>query len=112
MEKAIDANIDGVVLDALVTGAATGRGNFEVSIKLLDLLFWVFTKKSVLEKCLWIFYKMIYNGLLPDVENCNRILKLLRDRGMMNGTKEFYSVMVVCGVRPTIVTYNTMLDSF
>ncbi|KAL0372665.1 UNVERIFIED_CONTAM: hypothetical protein Scaly_0948100 [Sesamum calycinum] len=55
---------------------------------------------------------MVRNGFLPDVKNCNRILRLLRDRDLVGKAREVYEMMGPFGIKPTIVTYNTMLDSF
>ncbi|KAH6822468.1 origin recognition complex subunit 4 [Perilla frutescens var. hirtella] len=107
VERVIDVNMEGVV-DVLIDGFS----NYEVSLKILDLILWVCTKKSDVERCLWVFDSMVKNGFLPDVKNCNRILRVLRDRDSDGKAIEFYELMGQFGIKPSIVTYNTMLDVF
>ncbi|KAF8394005.1 hypothetical protein HHK36_020207 [Tetracentron sinense] len=107
MERAISVDLHGIV-DVLVDGYVSS----EASIKLLDLLLWIYTKGSMIELCLSTFGKMVHNGFSPDVKNCNRILRVLRDRNLVTKGREFYEAMGEFGIGPTIVTYNTLLDSF
>ncbi|KAF5948161.1 hypothetical protein HYC85_014118 [Camellia sinensis] len=107
MERVISVDLHGIV-DVLIDGYV----NAEVSIKLLDLLLWLYTKESMVEQCLLIFDKMVRNGFLPDVKNCNRILRMLRDKDLVGKTREVYQLMGMFGIKPSILTYNTLLDSF
>lgn len=107
MERVISVDMHGIV-DVLIGEYVFAK----VSIKLLDLLLWVYTKKWLVEECLSIFDKMIQNGLLPDVNNCNRVLRILRDKHLATKAKQVYRMMGEAGIKPTIVTYNIMLDSF
>lgn len=107
VERVVCVNMHGIV-DVLVDGYVGS----EVSVKLLDLLLWVYTKKSMIEQCLLVFDKMMRNGFLPDVKNCNRILRMLRDRHFVAKAREVYRMMGENGIKPTIVTYNTLLDSY
>ena len=50
------------IVDVLVDGYV----GYEVSVKLLNLLLWVYMKKSMIEQCLLVFDKMIANGLLSE----------------------------------------------
>ncbi|KAG6489183.1 hypothetical protein ZIOFF_050443 [Zingiber officinale] len=58
------------------------------------------------------FYKMVARGFIPDVKNCNRILRNLRGTRQWSQVRAVYKEMVNSGIQLTIVTYNTMLDSF
>lgn len=107
MERVVLADMCGIA-DVLI-----GKHlNSDISTNLLDLLLWIYTKKSMLEQCLSVFDKMLRNGLLPNVKNCNRILRMLRDKNLIEKAREVYRAMEEYGIKPTIVTYNTMLDSF
>ncbi|CAA2973060.1 Hypothetical predicted protein [Olea europaea subsp. europaea] len=55
---------------------------------------------------------MVGSRFLPDVKNCNRTLRILRDRNLVGKAREVYGMMGDIGIEPTIVTYNTMLDLF
>nr|CAN69810.1 hypothetical protein VITISV_043106 [Vitis vinifera] len=107
MERVINANMHRIV-DVLIGGCVSS----EVSVKILDLLIWVYSKKSMVEQCLSVFDKMIKSRLSPDVKNCNRILRILRDKDLMSKAVEVYRTMGEFGIKPTIVTYNTLLDSY
>ncbi|CAI9785410.1 unnamed protein product [Fraxinus pennsylvanica] len=106
-ERAISVNLH-CVADVLVDGYL----KYDVSVKLLDLLLWVYSKKSDLKHCLVVFDKMVRSRFLPDVKNCNRILRILRDRNLVGNAREVYGMMGDIGIKSTIVTYNTMLDLF
>lgn len=108
VERAIDVNMEDVVVDVLIDGYS----NYAISVKVLDLILWVCTKKSGVERCLLVFDKMVKNGFLPDAKNCNRILRVLRDRDLHGKAIELYELMGQFGIEPTIVTYNTMMDIF
>ncbi|KAK9276291.1 hypothetical protein L1049_005822 [Liquidambar formosana] len=107
MERVISVNMHGIV-EVLIYG----NSSFEVSVKLLNFLLWVYTKKLMIQQCLSTFDKMIRNGLLPDVKNCNRILRILRDKDLVGKAREVYKKMGEFGIKPTIVTYNTLLDLY
>jgi hypothetical protein len=47
--------------------------------KLLDLLLWIYTKERLIEDSVALFYRMIHVGIMPSIQNCNRVLKVLRD---------------------------------
>lgn len=66
----------------------------------------------MIQPFLFIFNKMIRIGSLPDVKNCNRMLRIFRDRDLVTKAREVYKMMDECGVMPTIVTYNTLLDAY
>ena len=66
----------------------------------------------MIEKYLWVFEKMIQSRLVPNLKNCNRILRILRDKNLLNKAKEVYRIMGQLRIKLTIVSYNTMLDSF
>ena len=83
VERVISVDMHGIV-DVSVDEYV----GYEVSVKLLNLLLWVYTKKSMIEQCLLVFDKMIANGLLLDVKNCNRILRILRDRNLVTKARE------------------------
>nr|CAD1831443.1 unnamed protein product [Ananas comosus var. bracteatus] len=87
-ERALRLGLHSVVDFLLLlvgSGGAEFRFEFAVSdataAKLLDLLLWVYTKCSMAERAVSAFYKMAAHGLSPDVRNCNRILRALRDAG-------------------------------
>ncbi|CAN8235139.1 unnamed protein product [Cochlearia groenlandica] len=42
----------------------------KIACKVMNLLLWVYTKKSMVEQCLFSFEKMIRKGSLPSVRNC------------------------------------------
>ncbi|KAL5726876.1 hypothetical protein ACHQM5_000124 [Ranunculus cassubicifolius] len=107
MEKIVGNDLHGIV-DYLSGGYVKP----EASIKLLDLLLWIYTKNSMVELCLSTFNRMIEKGLSPDVRNCNRILTVLRDRDLGRKAREIYTVMSTSGIQATVVTYNILLDSF
>ncbi|KAL0910455.1 hypothetical protein M5K25_021440 [Dendrobium thyrsiflorum] len=86
--------------------------NSDVTIKLLNLLLWMYTKCSMVERAMSTFRKMMDNGFLPEIKNCNRILRVLRDGNMWSDVRAVYQEMVKAGVQPTIVTYNTILDCY
>ena len=44
-------------------------------------------------QCLLVFDKMIANGLLSDVKNCNKILRILRDRNLVTKAREVYRMI-------------------
>ncbi|KAF3606497.1 hypothetical protein DY000_02046240 [Brassica cretica] len=82
-----------------------------IACKTLDLLLWVYTNKSMVKHCLLCFEKMITKGFSPSVRICNLVLRLLRDKQMVNEAQEVYRTMVGHGIKPTVVTVNTMLDT-
>ncbi|WRX13638.1 hypothetical protein QQP08_006125 [Theobroma cacao] len=88
MEKAITFRMHGI--DDVLIG---GYLKLEVSVKLLNLLLWIYSKKLMVEQCLWLFYKMVRNWMLPDVKNSNRILKILGDKSLVAKAREVYSMM-------------------
>ena len=92
MEKVVSVKMENGVIDVVSSSEVSMP-----SVKLiLDLLLWIYVKKSLLEKCLLVFYKMVSKGLLPDVKNCNRVLRLLRDRdNNIDVAREVYNVMVI-----------------
>ena len=51
----------------------------DVFPKLLDLLLWIYTKERLIEDSVALFYRMIHVGIMPSIQNCNRVLKVLRD---------------------------------
>lgn len=106
-EWAVSLNLLGVV-DVLMDECISP----DVLVKLLDLVLWIYTKKSMVELALSTFYKMGRNGFLPDVNNCNRVFRVLRDGDLLVKAREVYSAMAGFGICPTIVTFNTMLDSY
>ncbi|XP_022881042.1 pentatricopeptide repeat-containing protein At1g22960, mitochondrial-like [Olea europaea var. sylvestris] len=106
-EKAFSVNLH-CVADVLIDGYL----KCDVSVKLHDLLLWVYSKKSDVKHCLIVFHKMVGSRFLPDVKNCNRTLRILRDRNLVGKAREVYGMMGDIGIEPTIVTYNTMLDLF
>ncbi|CAN0878213.1 Pentatricopeptide repeat-containing protein At1g22960, mitochondrial [Linum grandiflorum] len=100
-ERAIGSKMDENIVDVLISNRST---------KILDLLLEVYTKISTAEQRLLVFRKMIRNGMLPDVKNCNKILKVLRDKKEEVEAMQVYRMMGEFGVKPTTITYNTMLD--
>ncbi|KAL6193336.1 hypothetical protein ACLB2K_034420 [Fragaria x ananassa] len=108
VEKVTSLDMTRAVASVLIRDYVFAR----VSDKLLDLILFVCAKKLLLEQCLSIFDDMIRNGVVPDVINCNRIVRMLRDKGMGGRAKQVYRMMCEAGIKPTIVTYNTMLDLF
>ncbi|KAL0408914.1 UNVERIFIED_CONTAM: Pentatricopeptide repeat-containing protein, mitochondrial [Sesamum radiatum] len=103
MERVINAN-----MHSIVNVLTDGYLGIEVTCKVLDLLLWLYSKKSDVERCLWVFDKMVRNGFLPDVKNCNRILRLLRDRdlvgaGPITGDAEE-------GLPSNDVTFNVLIN--
>lgn len=55
---------------------------------------------------------MIDVGIMPSIQNCNRVLKVLRDSDRIEQAREIYRQMLDSGIFPSIVTFNTMLDTF
>uniref|UniRef100_A0A0V0IVU4 Putative pentatricopeptide repeat-containing protein, mitochondrial-like n=1 Tax=Solanum chacoense TaxID=4108 RepID=A0A0V0IVU4_SOLCH len=96
------------VVDLLVDGYL----NLKVSVEILNLFLRIYTKNANVELCLLVFEKMLRNEMLPDVKNCNRILRNLRDRNLVAKAREVYKMMGEFGIMSTIITYNTMLDLF
>lgn len=66
----------------------------------------------MVELALSTFYKMGRNVFVPDVKNCNRVIRVLRDGDLLVTEREVYAAMGEFGIRPTVVTFNTMLDSY
>ncbi|THU51912.1 hypothetical protein C4D60_Mb06t36070 [Musa balbisiana] len=106
-QRVLHLRLHGIV-DLLIDGHAGP----EATAPLLDLLLWLYTKCSMVELAVSTFYKMVAHGFLPDVKNCNRILRILRDTAQWTEVRAIYKQMIKVGVQPTIVTFNTMLDSF
>ncbi|XP_065045617.1 pentatricopeptide repeat-containing protein At1g22960, mitochondrial isoform X4 [Musa acuminata AAA Group] len=106
-QRVLHLRLHGIV-DLLIDGHAGP----EATAPLLDLLLWLYTKCSMVELAVSTFYKMVAHGFLPDVKNCNRILRILRDTAQWTEVRAIYKHMIKVGVQPTIVTFNTILDSF
>ncbi|KAK1300313.1 hypothetical protein QJS10_CPB13g01599 [Acorus calamus] len=109
VDRALSLGLHGVV-DLLIErrGAVS-----EAALKLLlDLVLYVYGKNSMTRRSLSTFYKMVYNGLAPDVKYCNWLLRNLRDEGLSDMASAVYEVMVHNGIGPSIITYNTMLDLY
>nr|CAB3489109.1 unnamed protein product [Digitaria exilis] len=62
--------------------------------------------------CLAAFREMVCHGVAPDVQDCNRVLRVLRDAARWDDVHAVYAEMLQLGIKPSIVTYNTLLDSF
>ncbi|CAD6258224.1 unnamed protein product [Miscanthus lutarioriparius] len=62
--------------------------------------------------CLAAFRVVAGHGVAPDVRDCNRVLRVLRDAARWDDVRAVYGEMLQLGIEPTIVTYNTLLDSF
>lgn len=107
MEKMVCGNLNGVV-NSLIDGNL----NANIAAKLLDFMLFFLAKKVMVEQCLWVFNKMVESKFLPDVKNCNRLLKMLRDKKLVHKRKQVYSMMNVYHIEPNIITYNTLLDSY
>ncbi|CAN4124891.1 unnamed protein product [Withania somnifera] len=110
VERVISSNMDHVV-DLLIDGYL----NLKVSVDILNIFLRIYAKDANVEQlgqCLLVFEKMLRNEMFPDVKNCNRILRTLRDRNLVSKGREVYRMMGDFGAKCSIVTYNTMLDSF
>lgn len=106
-ERSIDLGMH-EIYDLLIEKSVVDK---VIACKILDLLLWVYTKKSMVKHCLLSFEKMISKGFSPSVRICNLVLRLLRDKKMVNEAQEVYRKMVGHGITPTVVTVNTMLDT-
>ncbi|XXG73412.1 hypothetical protein AAC387_Pa07g2333 [Persea americana] len=112
-ERAVSLNLLGVV-DVLMDECISP----DVLVKLLDLVLWIYTKKSMVELALSTFYKMGRNGFLPDVNNCNRVFRVLRDGDLLVKTregdiKEAFGLFDNLGrnhLSPAVVTYNMLIN--
>nr|CAB3463096.1 unnamed protein product [Digitaria exilis] len=62
--------------------------------------------------CLSAFREMTRHGVAPDVKDCNRVLRVLRDAARWDDICVVHAEMLQLGIEPSIVTYNTLLDSF
>ena len=51
----------------------------DVFPKFLDLWPGIYTKERLIEDSVALFYRMIHVGIMPSIQNCNRVLKVLRD---------------------------------
>ncbi|KAG2623031.1 hypothetical protein PVAP13_3KG030300, partial [Panicum virgatum] len=62
--------------------------------------------------CLPALREMARHGVAPDVKDCNRVLRVLRDAARWDDICAVHVEMLQLGIEPSIVTYNTLLDSF
>ncbi|KAK3119762.1 hypothetical protein QOZ80_9AG0674850 [Eleusine coracana subsp. coracana] len=62
--------------------------------------------------CLSAFREMARHGVAPDVKDCNRVLRVLRDDERWDDVRAVHTEMLQLRVEPSIATYNTLLDSY
>ncbi|KAJ8484921.1 hypothetical protein OPV22_017406 [Ensete ventricosum] len=112
-QRVLHLRLHGIV-DLLIDGHAGP----EATVPLLDLLLWLYTKCSMVEHAVSTFHKMVAHGFLPDVKNCNRILRILRDTDQWTEEGKAEEALKIlgemedrdAGCLPNDITYNVIIN--
>ncbi|GFP84704.1 pentatricopeptide repeat-containing protein at1g22960 mitochondrial [Phtheirospermum japonicum] len=111
VQSVINSNMHNVV-DVLIDGYLEN----EVSCKVLDLLLWLYTKKSDIERCLWVFDKMVKNmqrrGCSPNDVTFNVLINGLSKKGEFNEAKELIAEMSSKGLKVSAYAYNSLISGY
>ena len=64
-----------------------------------------------------VFERVIQNGLMPNVKNCNRVLRILRDKESGKQAKDVYKMIGNSGIKPTVdlareINFVTLSNNF
>nr|ACQ90610.1 putative PPR repeat protein [Eutrema halophilum] len=75
-----------------------------------DALFSVLIEEDMFEEALQCFSKMKRCRVFPKTRSCNGLLHKFARLGKTDGMKRFFKDMIGAGSKPTVFTYNIMID--
>ncbi|KAF5180933.1 Pentatricopeptide repeat-containing protein [Thalictrum thalictroides] len=102
MEKAVQVDLHGIV-DVFIDGHVKP----EVSIKLLDLLLWIFTLKGR-----YLLLEMRERGCNPSDITYNVLINGLSKKGQLDQAKEFIEEMLKVRLKISAYTYNPLIHEY
>ncbi|KAJ0753784.1 putative tetratricopeptide-like helical domain superfamily [Helianthus annuus] len=80
---------------------------------LIKCLLWLWMLLPTIPSCgPCVIRGKLEEAMLSGMKNCNRILKMLRGMKLVRRRNQVYSMMNEYGIKPNIITYNTLLDSY
>ncbi|CAH8266500.1 unnamed protein product, partial [Arabidopsis lyrata] len=75
-----------------------------------DALFSVLIDLGMVEEAIQCFSKMKRFRVFPKTRSCNGLLHKFAKLGKTDGVKRFFKDMIGAGAKPTVFTYNIMID--
>ena len=71
-----------------------------------------YSRRNLHEQVVDLFAEMSSEGIVPELESCNQLIRALCDLGRMREAMDVFYDMEDCGIAPDVYIYSTLMDGF